>query len=174
MADIELLGVEGRWWRQVPAGRNPLARPPILADGRWQRGQEVDAIYLADSPETAWAEWYRWLAEAGLPPRVGLPRDLWPIDVALPETADLRSDGALRSVGLWRPHPDQREWPVFQAVGERIAAEGRSGLQAPSAARAEGRVLCVFWTPRPGVVVDPAGPPESVVEPPVPPRGLRT
>jgi hypothetical protein len=44
---------------------------------RWQRGAIVDAVYLGDAAETVWAEWYRHLAEAGIPPAARLPgRDL--------------------------------------------------------------------------------------------------
>jgi hypothetical protein len=43
---------------------------------RWQHGDVVEGWYFADTPETVWAEWYRWLAEAGLPPMQTLPREL--------------------------------------------------------------------------------------------------
>ena len=58
----------GTWFRHVPAGFDAYHRPPEPADNRWQRGEVVDALYFADSEETVWAEWYRFLAEAGLPP----------------------------------------------------------------------------------------------------------
>jgi len=37
----------------------------------------VDAIYLASDEATMWAEWYRHLAERGIPPLQQLPRDVW-------------------------------------------------------------------------------------------------
>jgi hypothetical protein len=40
-------------------------------------GSNLAAIYLADEEQTAWAEWYRVLAEMGLPPTHQMPRDLW-------------------------------------------------------------------------------------------------
>jgi hypothetical protein len=43
----------------------------------------IEALYFADSEETVWAEWYRYLAEAALPPRRGLPRDLWRWEISL-------------------------------------------------------------------------------------------
>ena len=81
--------VTGTWWRHMPAGADVLDQPPDPPDGRWQRGEIVEGLYLADSPATVGAEWYRWLAEAGLPPMHALPRDLWQWEVALPRVADL-------------------------------------------------------------------------------------
>ncbi len=134
----------------------------------------TDALYVADPPDTAWAEWYRWLSESGLPPALGLPRALWQLQVSGERFADLRSEGALAREGLRAPRPDRRDWPEFQAVGQRLADEGHAGLVAPSAARESGQVLCLFWPPRPATSVESVGEPELVSSPPVPPRGLRT
>ena len=71
--DVEPIALAGVWFRQIPAGGDPLHRPPDPPDSRWQRGTVVEAIYLADSAATAWAEWYRALAEAALPPRPRAP-----------------------------------------------------------------------------------------------------
>ena len=172
-AGVAAVAIGGIWWRQVPHGRDPLARPDPPPDARWQRGEVVDGLYLADSPETVWAEWYRWLAEYGLPPERALPRDLWQVEVELDQVADLRSPDALAAVGLGPPRPTRADWPPFQAGGERLAAD-HSALIAPSAARPEGQVLCVFWPPRPPSRVEPAGRPQTVSAAPVPPRGLRT
>lgn len=70
-ADIATFGLAGQWWRQLPAGLDPTRRPDPAKDARWQRGDVAYAVYLAESPDTAWAEWYRWLAESGVPPRLG-------------------------------------------------------------------------------------------------------
>jgi hypothetical protein len=32
-------------------------------DGRWQRGEQLAGLYLAQDPDTVWAEWYRALAD---------------------------------------------------------------------------------------------------------------
>jgi len=55
---VDRISVAGTWWRQNPHGSDPLwlATPP--SSGRWQRGERVAALYFADEPETAWAEWY--------------------------------------------------------------------------------------------------------------------
>ena len=172
--EIAAVAIHGVWWRQVPHGRDPLTRPEPPRDARWQRGHVVDALYLADSPATAWAEWYRWLAEYGLPPAAALPRDLWRVEVDLSDFVDLRSAAALGRVGLAAPRPSASDWPAFQAVGERLAAEGHSAVVGPSAARSGGAVLCVFWPPRPAARVEPVGRPETVSQQPAPPRGLRT
>lgn len=171
--DIATVRLAGRWWRQLPAGLDPVRRPDPPRDARWQRGEVVDAVYLADSPETAWAEWYRWLAESGLPPRAGLPRDLWRVEVELDGVAGLRSAGALAAIDLGAPRAARREWPTFQRVGERLHRQGRPALVAPSAARADGVVLCVFWPAPEDALVDHRSH-ERVTEAPEVPRGLRT
>jgi RES domain-containing protein len=171
--DIATTRVFGTWWRQLPAGLEPSSRPARLPNARWQGGRVVDAIYLADSPDAAWAEWYRWLAESALAPRAALPRDLWRVEVALDDVVDLPGPAALEAAGLHALRPDRGDWPEFQAVGERLHAGGRAAVVAPSAARERGAVLCIFWPPAPDVQVS-HGSHERTVEPPAPPRGLRT
>lgn len=171
--DIATVRLAGEWWRELPAGLDPGRRPDPPRDARWQRGEVVDAVYLADSPETAWAEWYRWLAEAGVPSRAGLPRALWRVEVGVERVADLRTPEALEAVGLAEPRPDRGEWPRFQRVGEQLHADGLAAIVAPSAARGGGLVLCVFWPlAESGELrwrLD-----ETVAEGPLVPRGLRT
>lgn len=81
--DVDLTSIDGVWRRQIPGGGNALHRPEDPADSRWQRGTVIEALYFAESEEIAWAEWYRFMAEAGLPPNMGMPRDLWEWRVAL-------------------------------------------------------------------------------------------
>ncbi|MFL5953789.1 MAG: RES family NAD+ phosphorylase [Gaiellaceae bacterium] len=143
-------------------------------DNRWQRGHVVDAIYLADSASTAWAEWYRHLAEYGLPPEESLPRDLWDWAVDV-EVADLTTEARLARVGLPLPTPGRRTWPPFQAVGEQLWRDGWHGLVAPSAARPSGQTLCLFWPTGTSIEgAEPKPPPKRVDEVPVPPKGMTT
>lgn len=173
MPNVEPVTVAGTWWRHVPVGGDPLWRPPHPADGRWQRGDVVAGYYLADEPDTAWAEWYRALAEVALPPDESLPRDLWPCDVDR-TVADLSTPARLSAVGLAPPSPHRAEWPDYQRTGEQLHAAGWAGLLAPSAARPARRVLCLF---RPGEHLDGATllpPPTRVDHAPPPPRGMTT
>jgi RES domain-containing protein len=139
---VEAIDVHGVWWRQLPFGSDPLFRAEPPSDGRWQRGEVVGALYFADSEETAWAEWYRALAEFAIPPDRQMPRDLWrwQIDV---EDADLSNREALREVGLPLPRPTQSEWPTFQGVGERLWREGYAGMLGLSGSRPESLTLHV-------------------------------
>lgn len=160
--------------RHVPAGGDVHYEPLHPADNRWQRGSVVEALYFADTEETVWAEWYRFLAEAALPPKQGLPRDLWTWEVSLPRVADLSDDGRLARVGLPQLAPTSRQWPAFQPVGEQLHHGGWPALICASAARPTGRVLCVFRTAREVPGTEPIPPPTTLEEPPIVPAGLRT
>lgn len=155
-------------------GADPRARPHPPPDNRWQRGDVVDALYLADAEPTLWAEWYRHLAEAGIPPLYQLPRDVWSFEIGRLTIADLTTDERLVRVGLDRPRPGRHGWPSFQAIGETLHREGWGGLLSPSAARPDGLVLCLFIPPGMPLPATPKPPPEVVREPPVPPTGMRT
>lgn len=161
------------WLRQIPHGANPRFRPQPPGDNRWQHGDVIDALYLADDESTLWAEWYRHLAEHGIPPTQQLPRDVWRHRVRALDVADLRDPHRLARVGLAVPTPGRRGWPSYQEVGETLWKEGWHGLLAPSAARAEGLVLCLFVEEN-VLSAQPLAPPRVVTEPPVPPTGMRT
>lgn len=152
-------------------------RPEEPPDGRWQRGEVVEGFYLADSAKTAWAEWYRALAELGLPPHRSLPRELWAIRLDV-TVADLSSPEGLAEVGLQIPRPGRSGWPDYQLVGEALAADGWAGLVAPSAARRSALAVCLFRRKHQegsGLRgVTPLPPPEHVTTAPVPPRGMTT
>jgi RES domain-containing protein len=173
--DPAAVAIRGSWWRHVPLGGDPWHRPAVAASNRWQRGDVVAALYLADSAQTAWAEWYRHLAERAIPPMQTLPRELWRWHVDLERVADLRSPEALAARGLSPPRPTRADWPRFQRVGEALHGAGWPALVAASAARPSGFVLCLF---RPGPAhpagIEPVPPPERVDEPPAPPRGMTT
>jgi RES domain-containing protein len=121
-----------------------------------------------------WAEWYRSLAEAGIPPLHQLPRKVWRYRLKVLEVADLGDERRLARVGLTPPAPGRRTWRPYQAIGEQLWREGWPGLVAPSAARPEGRVLSIFVGRGEVPPVRPFGRPRLVAEPPTPPTGLRT
>ncbi len=148
------------WWRSDP--------PP---SGRWQRGSVVAGFYLADSPDTAWAEWHRQLGELGLRSERQLPRNLWRLRIDLDRVADLSERPQLAEIGLSPPRPLRREWPAFQAVGEQLYAEGWRGILAPSAARRDGRILCLFREEETIDGVRPVPPPAIYRNPPAPSTG---
>ena len=158
--DVELTTVRGRWLRHVPAGVDPHSRPSPPGDNRWQRGTEVDALYLCDHIDCVWAEWYRHLAERGVPPQRALPRDVWSYEIESLEVVDLRTTGRLARAGLPEPVPGRRGWTQFQAVGEQLHTGGHAGLLAPSAARPQSTILCIFLpTPE---TVRPVPPPTRI------------
>jgi hypothetical protein len=107
---VQRVSVAGSWWRHAPHGGDPLwlASPP--SSGRWQHGEKVAAIYLADEESTAWAEWYRVLAEIALPPTHGMSRDLWRWTIAVNDIADLSTPAKLARHDLPTLMPGRRTW----------------------------------------------------------------
>ena len=164
----------GTWYRHVPAGAAPMPGRPA-PDGRWQRGEQVAGLYLAQDPDTVWAEWYRALAELGEPPDSRLPRDLWALLASqLEQVADLSAPAALRALGLPDMLPDRSQWPGFQDAGARLAQDGFRAVLFRSSARPAGLCLCVFATEEGFAGITPVEPPERVPAAPAPPRGMRT
>lgn len=170
---VTAIAVRGRWIKHTYPGSSPLPERKPPPDNRWQRGDTVDALYLADTEETAWAEWYRHLAERMIPPLAQMPRELWTWEVDV-EVADLSTPQNLAAVGLSPPTPGRQAWQDYQRVGERLSRENWQGLLAPSAARPEGKVLCLFRDERGLPGAEPLPPPRRIEEPPPPPTGLRT
>ena len=171
--DAKVVRIRGSWFRYSRHGFDPLPVRQPAPNNRWQRGALVDALYLADQQETAWAERYRHLAELGVPPDQRLPVDLWTWKVDV-EVANLSNERRLQKVGLTRPKPGRHTWLPYQEVGEELWSEGWAGLLAPSAALRQGLVLCVFRESDPIPGVAPIPPPETVRTPPVLPRGMMT
>jgi RES domain-containing protein len=156
----------------VPHEADLLGQPDTPSDGRWQRGQIVPALYLADTAQTATAEWYRSLAEWGLSPQDHIPYDhhRWRLDLQL---ADLGDVDQLQGVALNPPQPGRHAWTAYQRVGEQLWREGWAGLIAPSAARPGSLIACVFapaWPPAGCAPLDA----DTVKAVPPPPRGMTT
>lgn len=169
---IELVPVEGTWFRHVYAGVDGLALSRGGNGGRFNP-PDLPALYLADSEPTAWAEWYRWLAEWSRSPAEHLPRDLYRVAVELTAAGDLRTMATRqRAAAPGRMRPSSSQWPPFQEIGARLAAEGAQGILYASAARTRSLCLCVFEAGLAHLRVD--GEPVTVITPPPPPRGLRT
>ena len=171
--DADPISIKGSWVRHARSPSEPLPERDPPPDSRWQRGAIVDALYLADKEPTAWAEWYRTLAELGLPPEHRLPTYLWTwrLDVHL---ANLTNAARLARVGLPLPSPGQHTWPPFQSIGEELYADGWAGLIAPSAARPVGLVVCLYRTSAAISGATALRPPKKITSAPVPPRGMTT
>jgi RES domain-containing protein len=158
--------IGGVWWRHLPHDGDPLRYADPPSDGRWQRGDEVPAIYFAEKEETAWAEWYRGLVERGMPPEMGLPRDLWRYEIKLGEVVDLSTDEALEDHGLQKPRPTQQQWPAFQRSGESLWKAGAKAILYESAAHPGNLALCVFVADEGTAALHPIPPPRTFDTPP--------
>ena len=172
--DVDPISIRGTWFRHIPHRGKVWAQPEPAATGRWQQGRVVAGFYLAESEDTAWAEWYRYLAEVGLRPDHALPRDLWRFSVDI-RVANLGTRPRLERIGLATPRPGQSDWSAFQPVGHRLFREGWRGLVAPSAARpGRGKVLCLFRDAATIEGVKPIPPPRIYRRAPAVPTGMRT
>jgi RES domain-containing protein len=112
------------WTRHVPHGADLFGRADTPSDGRWQRGDIVRALYLADTVATATAEWYRSLAEWGLSPQDHIPYDhhRWRLDL---ELADLSDVEQLRRVSLEAPdRAEAHGLPIKGLVSSSGARDG--------------------------------------------------
>lgn len=169
---VDAVHVSGEWIRHAPHRSDLLGRAAESTDGRWQRGDVVRGHYLADEAETAVAEWYRWLAERGLPPTQAIPHDhhVWDVDLDL---ADLSRAATLASLGLDPPRPGRRTWAPYQRIGEMLFQEGWAGLLTRSAARPQAHVICIFASNWPPAGCSPVRAIELTEAPP-PPTGLTT
>lgn len=182
---VDKINVTGTWYRHIRHLEGAPTDPLWLATARegasrWQRDGVVRALYLADSIETTWAEWYRHLAEAAVEPSEALPREVWRFEINLSAAANLSTPQRIRRTGLpWPTRPTRETWPECQDVGHRLYAAGYPGLLTISAARSgtpRGRTVCIFrndstgdppWLERTQLI----GIQEAV---PPPPRGLTT
>jgi RES domain-containing protein len=169
IADIAWVPMRGTWARHTAPGVDGLdahsGGSRWLATGR-------PGLYLADSQETAWAEFYRFLAESRTGPARAMPRDLHRVTVDLDRVADLSTERARRVLALPRMRASQKQWPAFQAIGEHLIAERAQAVLFGSAARTRSRCLCVFEAGLAGLSVE--AEPVRLITPPPPPRGLRT
>ena len=55
--NVDTVAVDGEWIRHAPHRSSLLGRASEATDGRWQHGDVVRALSLADEPATAIAEW---------------------------------------------------------------------------------------------------------------------
>jgi len=168
---VHARAVEGTWIRHVPHGAELLGRAEVPADGRWQRGEIVPALYLADTTETATAEWYRALAEWGLSPQDHVPYDhhRWRLDLNSPTSAT--PTGCTRSHST---HPGQADRPGRLPERRRAAVArgmGRSDRPKCRASRIARRMrvrnrVAATWMHTLGR--------EHRRDDPPPPRGMTT
>ncbi len=119
---------------------------PQSGRSRWLGPGRRGVYHLADRDETAWAELYRALAESRREPTGAMPRDLHRVEVSLDHVADLSTERSRRELGLPRMRATQTQWPAFQAVGERLAADGAQAILYRSAARTRA-FACAFLKP---------------------------
>jgi len=104
-----------------------------------------------------------------------MPSDLWRWQVDVERVADLSAViDWLRLVLRHLSRPSGSGHPAFQAIGERLWNEGFRGILAPSAARPNKRVLCLFREADDIDAVTSLRPPMTYRRAPAPPTGMTT
>ena len=96
---------------------------------RWQRGEQIAGLYLAQDPDTVWAEWYRALAELGEAPDSRLPRD--PMALPRPARTGRRPNTTSGAARTWAARPAAQ--PLAMADFPRRRATAREGRVPRSA-----------------------------------------
>ena len=112
--------VEGTWIRHVPHGAHLLGRADTPSDGRWQRGDVVRALYLAETVATATAEWYRSLAEWGLSPQDHIPTTT----IAGTSTSSSPTSATSSNCGASHSKPPGRAGSHGLSTNESVSSSG--------------------------------------------------
>ena len=116
--DVDAIAIRGEWIRHAPHRSALLGRPLEPSDGRWQRGDIVRALYVADEPDTAVAG-YRFGSRAR--PRPG--RRTWPQFQAVGEgrIVGLEYWEASRKLLETLPAPPRHDAAIERQPAERNA-----------------------------------------------------
>ncbi len=146
---VDLTSIDAVWWQQIPGGGDVYYQPPDPANSRWQRGSTVEGLYFADCEETAWAEWYRFLAEAGVPPSMALPRDLWQWQIEIEGVASQPRSASNRSAYLSRSQED-RSGLCFKRLASDSSKRATPGSWLPRPP-APPALSFVFFGPKKGL-----------------------
>ncbi|MFL6137489.1 MAG: RES domain-containing protein [Frankiaceae bacterium] len=136
----------GQAYRYTSAGRDPLSGVGArLYGGRWNPRGSFPTIYLAQPAAACTAEFDRASRANNTDPLVRLraPHELHTITVTGAPLLDLRTEGALRYVGLAFEDIQDDDWTACQAVGHAAWFLETAGVVAPSATGA-GIVIAVF------------------------------
>jgi hypothetical protein len=128
--DVDTVAVHGKWIRHAHRS-SLLGRAGEPTDGRWQRGEIVRGLYLADEPATAIAEWYRLLAERGLPPARAIPHDhhVWEVELQLATSA---LPSVWRGLTLQSPSLDGEHGHRFRRLASSCSATASLGSSPPA------------------------------------------
>ena len=148
--------LSGRFWHQGPT-RYPLGSfaDPASTDGRYHRRGGPGVWYASDREQAAWAELFRHFTDDGVGP-FEVRRRVGAVDVAGFQVLDLTDERVRSSLGLLLEDLVGDEYSISQELAEAAAKAGFAGILAPSAAMVGRRMLVVFSTGMPSVVIGPS------------------
>ncbi len=104
---------------------------PAQPAGRWHAEGEGPVQYLSDTPAGAWAEFLRHEEITDQADLEGVARAFWAVDVGEP-------DGRVPELPDDVCRGGKASYPACRAEAARLRSEGATGLDAPSAALADG------------------------------------
>lgn len=149
LEQLEPEGFEGRVWRVVVEGRDPVQCRRTRTGGRWDTG-DFDTLYTSLDPDTCCHEIaYHVRRQPVIPTR--LRHELCTLEVATERSLKLVDIGQLRALQIDMEAYDSqhygtvlnRVYPQTQAVGAAAVFLGFDGLLVPSA-RCRGTNLVLF------------------------------
>ena len=139
--------LSGTFYRHTSPAFEPLSGEGALrAGGRWNVQGDFGAVYLADSPQGAVAEFLRMASLAGLIPDAFLPRLLHSIEVNYVRVLDLTDAAVLSALHVRVDDVLADDRALSQAIAAAARESGLDGVIAP-AATGVGVTLAIFDTP---------------------------
>jgi len=154
------LRFQGKVWRHVPAGANPLHAGYILqAEGRWNRAGLYGCLYTSQDPVGAIVEYLKYLRKSGIPlDNRPHKRELVSLYVNLYPVMDL-TDPAGSPIPPNSPFlvgDSSSDLEACRSLADHLRSQGYAGIIAPSspAPSLKNLIIYIDYTPSKNVNIN--------------------
>lgn len=142
---LERQSYSGECYRHQGPGHPPLnTEGARIHGGRWNPKESFPVLYLAQTENTAAAEFFRLAEKHGMKPSALLPRRLFRYSVELNAVLHLTHPSALEAVDLTLADISDDDATKCQSVGDAAHYAGFEAVIAPSASGI-GDIVAVFF-----------------------------